>query len=548
MHAQHLAGPIEIPGLKEHDPRRGRVGRRVLAAVAAIASAVTASLLVATPANAVDVTFADPALQSCVNQRLGQPDTAPVSASQAAGITQLSCYNMGITDLDGIQALTSAWDLNLSNNAITDLAPIAGLTQITQINISNNQVSDLGPFVALSNMVYISAGGNSISDLGPLSGLSRTKSLDISRNDVSDLAPLASLSLLEGLLMSSNDVSDLTPIAGLSRMAALYADRNRIVDLTPLSGLVNIFQLFLNNNEISDLGPLANISRLDNVRLQENHIADLSPLGGLPVLSQVYAFDQTLILPDVVVGQSVQNPLREPHGTTHVGVTGGSEFVLAADGASWTYTSPAMNSLAWNMAYPGPIWPAWQFSGTIEQRSTEPPVEPRPTTLVDDTATTVNTEAVTIDVLANDGLAGEPLLEVGTLTLIDDDGDPTTQLSVTGGVFAIVGGAVVFTPAAGFSGVVSPVTYEVTNAEGIEGRAVITVTVTATVMPSPSPSPSPSETTTVTPTEGSGGTGVANLAITGGTATVSLIAAAVGVMLVLGGAVHLVVARRRRGI
>ncbi|MFJ2368188.1 leucine-rich repeat domain-containing protein [Microbacterium sp. NPDC087665] len=514
--------------------------KRALASVAVIAATVAASLLVATPANAADVAFADPALQACVNQRLGQPDAAPVSTTQAASITQLNCSGQGITSLEGAQALTSAWDLYFANNSLTDLTPLTGLTQITQIDIANNQISSLAPFASLTNMVYVSAGGNQISDLSPLSGLTAIKSLNLTDNNVSDLGPLSSLSQLEGLLIGSNDVSDLTPIAGLTRIAILYVDNNQVTDLGPLSGLVNIFQLFLNANEISDLGPLSSITALQDIRLQNNHIADLSPLGGLPVLAQVHAFDQTLALPDVIVGDPTANPLREPHGAVYTSVTGDANFVLAADGASWTYSAPATNSVSWNMAYPGPVWPAWEFSGTISQRSIDRPVVQNPTTLVDDTATTVNTQPVTIDVLANDGLAGEPLLDAGTLTLIDSSDNPVTQLAVAGGVFAVVNGAIVFTPTAGFAGTVDPVSYAVTNAEGLEGRAVIRVTVTAAVTPTTSP------TTGTTTGQGTGaGTSGASLAITGGSADAAMIAGGLGALLVLGGAVNLMLAKRR---
>ncbi|WP_146070395.1 hypothetical protein, partial [Arthrobacter sp. GMC3] len=86
---------------------RRRPPTTVLGSIALVAGLGLSSLLAAAPANAADVSFADPALQACVNQRLGQPDTAPVSTTQAAGITQLNCYNLGITNLGGIQKLTS---------------------------------------------------------------------------------------------------------------------------------------------------------------------------------------------------------------------------------------------------------------------------------------------------------------------------------------------------------------------------------------------------------------------------------------------------------
>jgi hypothetical protein len=526
-------------------PRPPRL-KRAFGSLAVVTTMVAASLLVASPANAADVVFTDPGLRACVNQSLGQPATASVSTAQAAGITQLYCS--GIASLDGIQALTSLWDLTITGGPLSELAPLTGMTKLTQINISNDQIADLGPLASLTNLVYLSAGGNSYSDLTPISGLTQLKSLDVSRNQVTDLTPLAGLSQLSGLVMNANTVSDLAPLAGLTNLAALYASDNDIVDLTPLSGLTKIFQLFLDGNDISDVAPLSTIAALDNVRLQGNHITDLSPLGGLPLLAQVFAQDQTVTLPAVTVGQSTANPLRLPHGETQTAVWGDSgNFVLAADGASWSFSSSASNTVSWDMAYPGPIWPAWNFSGTFLQRSTSDIDVLRTTTLVDDTATTPNTQPVTIDVLANDGLPGEPLVDATTLTLLDADGDPTTQLTVTGGVFTLSNGTVVFTPTAGFAGAVADVSYQVTNTDGVSGKATIRVTVTASS--TPQPSPQPTVTPTVTPTGGTGsGSGTA---ASGGLASTGFDAGPLGLAALLAsllglGVVSILAFRRRR--
>ncbi|WP_181034361.1 hypothetical protein, partial [Arthrobacter sp. GMC3] len=197
--------------------------------------------------------------------------------------------------------------------------------------------------------------------------------------------------------------------------------------------------------------------------------------------------------------------MREPHGATFTSVNGDSNFVLSADGSSWSYNLGTLNTLTWDMAYPGPVWPAWNFSGTILQRSGARAIDPRPTTLVDDTATTLNTTPITIDVLANDGLPGEATLDPTTLTLLDSAGNPTTQLSVNGGVFTLANSKVVFTPTAGFTGTVPAVQYAVTNVDNITGKATIRVTVTATTPPTTDPTPT--NTATTPPTNGTTPTG-----------------------------------------
>ncbi|MBX3093697.1 MAG: hypothetical protein KF680_04030 [Cryobacterium sp.] len=103
---------------------------------------------------------------------------------------------------------------------------------------------------------------------------------------------------------------------------------------------------------------------------------------------------------------------------------------------------------------------------------------PEPTTLADDSETTAYETQVTVDVLDNDGLLGEPALDASTLALLDGT-TPVTTLTVTGGTFAVVSGQIQFTPAASFSGSAGPVTYQVTNVDGVVGTATITITVGA---------------------------------------------------------------------
>ncbi|PWD50840.1 hypothetical protein C8046_09445 [Serinibacter arcticus] len=100
----------------------------------------------------------------------------------------------------------------------------------------------------------------------------------------------------------------------------------------------------------------------------------------------------------------------------------------------------------------------------------------------DDRATTPYNAPVTIDVLAND-TAGSPEvpLDPTSLKLVDGSGALVDRLEVPGqGVWTVVDGRLVFTPADGFTGVTTPVTYSVADANGTRVTAVAVVEVLTT--------------------------------------------------------------------
>ncbi|MFT4188790.1 MAG: hypothetical protein QM621_09440, partial [Aeromicrobium sp.] len=95
---------------------------------------------------------------------------------------------------------------------------------------------------------------------------------------------------------------------------------------------------------------------------------------------------------------------------------------------------------------------------------------------VDDSAVVVPGVPVTVDVLANDGIADA---DPGTLALVDPStGGLVTTLTVDGGVWSVVDGKVVFTPDDGVSTTPpGPVTYVVEDGDGNPYSAVVTLSV-----------------------------------------------------------------------
>ena len=95
-------------------------------------------------------------------------------------------------------------------------------------------------------------------------------------------------------------------------------------------------------------------------------------------------------------------------------------------------------------------------------------------------ATTAPGVPVVIDVIGDDSPGTGAPLDPTSVRIVDADGDLVTELTVPGeGVWRVVDGKIVFTPARGFVGTTTPITYSVADVNGTRVTATVTVTVAA---------------------------------------------------------------------
>lgn len=80
-----------------------------------------------------DQDFSDPALEACVLSSAAANAWATVDE-----VIALDCSAGGITDLTGIEALTSLADLNLADNTLTDISSLESLLALTQLDLTGN--------------------------------------------------------------------------------------------------------------------------------------------------------------------------------------------------------------------------------------------------------------------------------------------------------------------------------------------------------------------------------------------------------------------------
>ncbi len=282
----------------------------IVTAVNGFGEGADSSELSATPLDiaVAGLSFSDVNLASCVTG---------ASAVYVHDLIALDCNSSGISDLGGIEQLTSLTNLTLWGNGFTSVAPLAPLTNLTTLSLYNNSISggispltdmvnlsllalgntgitDIIPLANMSSLTTLYLNQNNISDLEPLVGLTGLTTLALYTNSISDLAPLTALTNLTELDLHSNTISDVSSLSALSALTILYLQDNNIFNIDDLSGLVSLNRLSLFDNNIYDPAPLAGLVSLNRLFLGHNQIMDVSSLASLVNLDILYLPDNNI--------------------------------------------------------------------------------------------------------------------------------------------------------------------------------------------------------------------------------------------------------------
>ena len=135
------------------------------------------------PGNGVALVFADPALQTAVEEAATAAETGG-----AAGLVTLTAKERGITDLTGIEQLTRLEALDLYGNEIRDLTPLSGLTRLRYLDLGANRVEEVSPLESLKGLRVLLLPGNAVTEVSALAGLDSLQSLDLTGNPLSAAA------------------------------------------------------------------------------------------------------------------------------------------------------------------------------------------------------------------------------------------------------------------------------------------------------------------------------------------------------------------------
>ena len=235
-------------------------------------------------------------------------DISPLSFLKGDVITELDLSNNQLTNVDGLQNLTSVNQLNLSNNQLTNIDGLSNLTsvrildlsdnQLTNVNglsnlengymvvLSNNQISDISGLHKLKgeNLV-LSLDNNQLTNVDGLSSVTYAWKLDLSNNKISNLSGLSNLeSIGDWFNLENNQLTNVNGLSSLKKVGGIYLNlsNNQISDVSGFHPELYIeVSLLLANNKIQDVTPLANLEIMYKLDLSNNNIRDISPLDTL---------------------------------------------------------------------------------------------------------------------------------------------------------------------------------------------------------------------------------------------------------------------------
>ena len=272
----------------------GHRGRRTIAA--GLTLLLWASAL---PAQAADPPLIpDPGLRACLTAAVGGEPTA----ENLAALTTVYCAaTHEVTDLTGIEALTSLKNVYFASDVALDLSRLPALPALWGVSLDLPATVDLTPLASLPQLLGLYLTVSAEHDLSPLAGLPLT-SLFLGTGDTT----LPALPALGGPLEHLSVVGRaLTSVDGLERVAAQTAsfdvpvltDSSAFADMaigslrltTPQSGISDslaqtrgLSALTLFHSEVTDLTPLGGAPELATLRITDpRNLTDLGPAGGL---------------------------------------------------------------------------------------------------------------------------------------------------------------------------------------------------------------------------------------------------------------------------
>ncbi len=354
-----------------------------------IFSAIVLVFLLSHGARAETINIPDSKLRAVLERALNKQDGADITQVDMEKLEALEAFEIGITDLTGLEFAINLQEMRFGLNQISDLSQLKGLKKLRLLDLHRNgNITNISPLKDLSNLVWLSLRGNRIVDMNPLKNLKKLTYLHIGYNRISDVSPIKDLKPLTFLNLDENRIKDVSPLSDLINLRNLALDDNSISDISPLSVLTDLRYLNLNDNEISDISslsvlvnllfidlhgnqvsdltPLKDMIEMTNLRLQENRIVDISPLRGMTKLIRLMLHDNHIsdfspiagVIDNLIEFDISNQTAPPPHLITELtfrkgdvnrdGIVDITDLVLIAS----HFTDPNLESLAKNNIYP----------------------------------------------------------------------------------------------------------------------------------------------------------------------------------------------------
>ncbi|HEY0216328.1 MAG TPA: leucine-rich repeat domain-containing protein, partial [Cellulomonas sp.] len=302
-----------------------------------------------------------PVLRDLRLMSMAVTDLTPLEGDQ---LTQLALNDLPLADLDSVSRMPALRQLQLIGLPVDDLSPLAGLASLSSLDAAEMPaLTDLSALAGLTSLTHVTLRDIAATDLGPLAGLTSLLYLAVDTMDVTDLTPLSALPLTTLQLVRCPLLHDLSPVASIETLAMVFLSILPVSDLGPLGDLPNVTSLTVTRTPVSDVTPVAGMSALTTLDVGFNQISDISPLAALPSLTYLSAYNQTIALPDVLVGEATPDVVRDLGGLVAMTVTDGPQPELGE--GTRTYATAGTSTMTWSV--PSGIGSWGTFSGTATQ-------------------------------------------------------------------------------------------------------------------------------------------------------------------------------------
>lgn len=225
------------------------------------------------------LSFTDPNLELVIRETAEIP-TGDIDYDHVDGITVLDASNREITDLSGIECLSSLVTIRAERNQLEDIRPLAELRFLTVIEIYSNDVVDLAPLAGLTRLRELNASGNQVASAGALANLAGLEKLVLTGNQISDITWASSLASLRFLTISNNPITDLGPLSTMVDLEMLQVGSVMATDFSPITALTSLRSLAIDSNDLDDLDFLSELTLLSSFWASNCSISDFNIFGG----------------------------------------------------------------------------------------------------------------------------------------------------------------------------------------------------------------------------------------------------------------------------
>jgi Leucine-rich repeat (LRR) protein len=200
----------------------------------------------------------------------------------------LDLSGMQITELPGVDKLTSLQRLNLSNTQINEVQGLNKLTKLQYLYLNGTKIRKLPGLDRLTSLLDLYLKRTQIEELPGLDKLTMLQSLNLDSTQIKVLPGLDKLTMLSSLSLSNTQIKELPGLEKLTRLKWLYLSGTQIKELPGLEKLTTLKTLNLSGTQIKELPGLEKLTWLQTLNLSGTQIKELPIIEKLDSLQQLY--------------------------------------------------------------------------------------------------------------------------------------------------------------------------------------------------------------------------------------------------------------------